>query len=63
MQGTLPLRLLSLRYGADLVYGEEIVDKRIISAVRVPNGMRLRTDSIRSVPPTAVSIVRGCFRG
>ncbi|KUF96089.1 Bidirectional sugar transporter SWEET1b [Phytophthora nicotianae] len=35
--GTLPLRLLSLRYGADLVYGEEIVDKRIISAVRVPN--------------------------
>ncbi|KAJ8575021.1 hypothetical protein ON010_g4190 [Phytophthora cinnamomi] len=37
MKGTLPLRLLSLRYGADLVYGEEIVDKRIISAVRVPN--------------------------
>ncbi|EEY53001.1 tRNA-dihydrouridine synthase, putative [Phytophthora infestans T30-4] len=35
--GTLPLRLLSLRYGADLVYGEEIIDKRIISAVRVPN--------------------------
>ncbi|TDH66719.1 hypothetical protein CCR75_007849 [Bremia lactucae] len=35
--GTLPLRLLSLRYGADLVYGEEIVDKRIISAVRVRN--------------------------
>ncbi|KAG6944360.1 hypothetical protein JG688_00017124 [Phytophthora aleatoria] len=35
--GTLPLRLLSLRCGADLVYGEEIVDKRIISAVRVPN--------------------------
>ncbi|KAF1786799.1 Aldolase-type TIM barrel [Phytophthora cactorum] len=39
--GTLPLRLLSLRYGADLVYGEEIVDKRIISAVRVPNGRQL----------------------
>ncbi|RLN60180.1 hypothetical protein BBJ29_003372, partial [Phytophthora kernoviae] len=37
--GTLPLRLLSLRYGADLVYGEEIVDKRIISAVRVPNAV------------------------
>ncbi|KAL4166826.1 hypothetical protein KRP22_014078 [Phytophthora ramorum] len=35
--GTLPLRLLSLRYGADLVYGEEIVDKRIISAVRMKN--------------------------
>ncbi|CAH0513301.1 unnamed protein product [Peronospora belbahrii] len=35
--GTLPLRLLSLRYGADLVYGEEIIDKRIISTVRVSN--------------------------
>ena len=29
---------MSLRYGADLVYSEEIVDKRIVSAVRVPNG-------------------------
>ncbi|CAI5730809.1 unnamed protein product [Hyaloperonospora brassicae] len=37
--GTLPLRLLSLRYGADLVYGEEIIDKRIISTVRVPNAV------------------------
>uniref|UniRef100_A0AAV1TAX3 U1-type domain-containing protein n=1 Tax=Peronospora matthiolae TaxID=2874970 RepID=A0AAV1TAX3_9STRA len=37
--GTLPLRLLSLRYGADLVYGEEIIDKRIISSVRVPNAV------------------------
>ena len=32
------MRLVSLRYGADLVYSEEIVDKRIVSAVRVPNG-------------------------
>ena len=38
IQGTLPLRLLSLRYGADLVYGEEIVDKRIIATNRVQNG-------------------------
>ncbi|TYZ67161.1 hypothetical protein PybrP1_000398, partial [[Pythium] brassicae (nom. inval.)] len=37
--GTLPLRLLSLRYGADLVYGEEIVDKRIIATNRVPNAL------------------------
>ncbi|KAF1325108.1 Trna-dihydrouridine synthase, partial [Globisporangium splendens] len=35
--GTLPLRLLSLHYGADLVYGEEIVDKRIIATTRVNN--------------------------
>mmetsp|Transcript_97029 Transcript_97029/g.244656 ORF Transcript_97029/g.244656 Transcript_97029/m.244656 type:complete len:452 (-) Transcript_97029:90-1445(-) len=35
--GTLPLRSLSLRYGADLVFGEEIVDRKIIGAVRVEN--------------------------
>ena len=28
--GTLPTRLLALRYGADLVYGEEIVDYKIV---------------------------------
>ncbi|RMX62609.1 hypothetical protein KXD40_008940 [Peronospora effusa] len=44
--GTLPLRLVSLRYGADLVYGEEIVDKRIISAVRVPNEILKSVDFI-----------------
>lgn len=30
--GTLPTRLLALRYGADLVYGEEIVDYKIVSS-------------------------------
>jgi len=34
---TLALRLESLRYGADLAFGEEIVDKKIIGAVRVEN--------------------------
>ncbi|CAJ1424455.1 unnamed protein product [Effrenium voratum] len=34
---TLPLRLESLRYGADLVWGEEIIDRKIIGAVRVEN--------------------------
>lgn len=33
--GTLALRLQSLRYGAGLVYGEEIIDRKIIGAVRV----------------------------
>ncbi|DBA05207.1 TPA: hypothetical protein N0F65_005057 [Lagenidium giganteum] len=37
--GTLPLRLLSLRYGADLVYSEEIIDKRMIATTRVVNEM------------------------
>ncbi|KAI8060360.1 hypothetical protein BC940DRAFT_263913 [Gongronella butleri] len=32
--GTLPMRLLALEYGADLVWTEELVDKRIIGSVR-----------------------------
>lgn len=36
--GTLPLRLLSLRYGADIVYTEEIVDKKMVRTKRVVNG-------------------------
>mmetsp|Transcript_7225 Transcript_7225/g.8942 ORF Transcript_7225/g.8942 Transcript_7225/m.8942 type:complete len:330 (-) Transcript_7225:60-1049(-) len=35
--GTLPFRLLSLRHGADLVYGEEIIDKKIQRAERRVN--------------------------
>uniref|UniRef100_A0AAF5CWU0 B30.2/SPRY domain-containing protein n=1 Tax=Strongyloides stercoralis TaxID=6248 RepID=A0AAF5CWU0_STRER len=35
--GRTPLRLLSLDYGADLVYTEEIVDKRLITAKRIEN--------------------------
>lgn len=34
---TLPLRLECLRYGAGLVYGEEIVDKKFVNVVRVEN--------------------------
>jgi tRNA-dihydrouridine synthase len=49
-QGTLPLRLLSLRYGADLVYTEAILDKRIIYSTRVVNGARLRL----ALPPLSV---------
>ncbi|KAI8990752.1 hypothetical protein BDF20DRAFT_903789 [Mycotypha africana] len=32
--GTLPMRLLALEYGADLVWSEELVDKRIIGSER-----------------------------
>jgi tRNA-dihydrouridine synthase 2 len=28
--GTLPARLLALRYGADLVYSEEIIDIKMV---------------------------------
>uniref|UniRef100_K3W5R3 tRNA-dihydrouridine synthase n=1 Tax=Globisporangium ultimum (strain ATCC 200006 / CBS 805.95 / DAOM BR144) TaxID=431595 RepID=K3W5R3_GLOUD len=54
--GTLPLRLLSLRYGADLVYGEEIVDKRIIAATRVSNGIKL-LDTVDYVSNSSGSVV------
>ncbi|KAG2211902.1 hypothetical protein INT47_004589, partial [Mucor saturninus] len=35
--GTLPTRLLALEYGADLVWSEELVDKRIIGSIRQYN--------------------------
>ena len=35
--GTLPFRLLALEYGADIVYTEEIIDKRILSSERIVN--------------------------
>lgn len=35
--GTLPFRLCALRHGADLVYGEEIIDKKIQRAERRVN--------------------------
>lgn len=34
---TLPLRLECLRYGASLVWGEEIIDRKLIGALRVEN--------------------------
>lgn len=37
--GTLAFRLLSLRYGADLVYSEEIIDWRLLRAKRIVNGV------------------------
>jgi tRNA-dihydrouridine synthase 2 len=40
--GTLPLRLLSLRYGADTVYGEELIDLKVMKLQRVENAA-LRT--------------------
>lgn len=36
--GTLPTRLLSLQYGASLVWGPEIVDRAIMGCIREVNG-------------------------
>lgn len=39
--GTVPMRLLALEYGADIVYTPEIVDKKIIGAIRIENSIDL----------------------
>lgn len=35
--GTLPMRLLALDYGADIVYTEEIIDMRLLASERIDN--------------------------
>lgn len=47
--GTLPTRLLALEYGANLVWGPEIVDKAIIGSERVVDGQSLSYLSSRIV--------------
>lgn len=39
MQGTLPFRLLAAEYGADITYGEEIIDHKFVNCQRVINGI------------------------
>lgn len=36
--GTLPMRLLALEYGADLVFGEELIDYKLMRSKLVING-------------------------
>lgn len=36
--GTLPMRLLALDYGADIVYSEELIDWKFLRSVRRVNG-------------------------
>lgn len=35
--GTLPMRILSLKYGADLVYTEELIDWKFLKSIRLEN--------------------------
>jgi tRNA-dihydrouridine synthase 2 len=39
--GTLPLRLLALQYGADIVYCEELIDWKLLRSTRRENGLIL----------------------
>lgn len=35
---TLPMRLLALKYGADIVYSEELIDWKLLKTTRRING-------------------------
>lgn len=37
--GTLPMRLLALEYGADIVYSEELIDWKFLKSIRRVNGI------------------------
>jgi tRNA-dihydrouridine synthase 2 len=38
--GTLPLRLMALRYGADIVYSPEIIAKKLKNTIRLENSYK-----------------------
>lgn len=42
--GTLPMRVLAARCGADIVYSEEVIDKKIMSCTRTVNAERGTVD-------------------
>ncbi|CAO2829508.1 unnamed protein product [Amaranthus hypochondriacus] len=44
--GTLPLRLLAAEYGADITYGEEIIDHKLIKCDRIVNEYLGTTDVV-----------------
>lgn len=39
--GTLPMRLLALDYGADVVYTEELIDWKLLRSFRRENGKKM----------------------
>ncbi|KAL9976331.1 hypothetical protein ACROYT_G013621 [Oculina patagonica] len=44
--GTLPTRLLALKYGADIVYAEEIIDFKILKTTRIENKLLATIDFV-----------------
>uniref|UniRef100_F7EAG4 Dihydrouridine synthase 2 n=1 Tax=Xenopus tropicalis TaxID=8364 RepID=F7EAG4_XENTR len=57
--GTLPMRLLALDYGADIVYSEELVDIKMLQCKRVVNDVLHTVDY---VSPTERVIFQTCER-
>ena len=55
--GTLPMRLLALQYGADLVYTDEIIDFKLIKSKRYVNDA---LGTIDFIDDTGVVVFRTC---
>ncbi|XP_015588531.1 tRNA-dihydrouridine(20) synthase [NAD(P)+]-like [Cephus cinctus] len=58
--GTLPMRLLALDYGADIVYTEELIDWKLLRSIRRPNEVLGTVDYIDRTDGTIV--FRSCPR-
>lgn len=58
--GTLPLRLLALDYGADIVYCEELIDWKLIRSIRKVNQALGTIDYVDKTDGTVV--FRTCNR-
>uniref|UniRef100_A0A8C7E8R7 Dihydrouridine synthase 2 n=1 Tax=Nothoprocta perdicaria TaxID=30464 RepID=A0A8C7E8R7_NOTPE len=57
--GTLPMRLLALDYGADIVYCEELIDIKMLQCKRVVNDV---LDTVDFVAPNERVVFRTCER-
>ncbi|KAL5988383.1 hypothetical protein ACLOJK_036147 [Asimina triloba] len=64
--GTLPFRLLAAEYGADITYGEEIIDHRILKCERQRNGNALLRNYLllhcHNVAVTLCQHLKLCFQ-
>ncbi|XP_070161680.1 tRNA-dihydrouridine(20) synthase [NAD(P)+]-like [Polyergus mexicanus] len=58
--GTLPMRLLALDYGADIVYTEELIDRKLLRSIRRENDVLGTIDYIDKTDGTV--IFRTCPR-
>ncbi|XP_050452014.1 tRNA-dihydrouridine(20) synthase [NAD(P)+]-like isoform X1 [Cataglyphis hispanica] len=58
--GTLPMRLLALDYGADIVYTEELIDRKLLRSIRRENDVLGTIDYIDKTDGTVV--FRTCSR-
>lgn len=52
--GSLPMRLLALQYGADIVYSEEIIDFKLLNSIRIENKLLGTIDFIDKTDNTLV---------